>query len=279
MASVGAFSSLAYAEPPPVALSPKEFRPFKLLESETLTHNTKRLRFALPSDAHVLGLPITSCLTVSADGVEVDGKPVMRPYTPVSRPDAKGYVDLIVKDYPAPAGVMSRHINNLKPGESINFKGPWKKLDYTPNMYKQIGMVAGGSGITPMLQIIYAIVDNKEDKTEINLVFANVKEEDIMLKKELDAIAKAHSNFKVYYVLDKPPTGWKQGTGYITQDMLASNLPPATAGSMVLVCGPSPMVKMISGDKQKDEKGNFVQGPVDGLLKNLGFTADKVYKF
>ena len=54
---------------------------------------------------------------------------------------------------------------------------------YTPNMVKSFGMIAGGTGIAPMYQIITAILKNPEDKTKIHLVYANVTESDILLKK------------------------------------------------------------------------------------------------
>ena len=48
-----------------------------------------------------------------------------------------------------------------------------------------------------MLQIAQEVVRNPEDKTQLTLVFANVSEDDILLKKELDDMAKKHSNFNV----------------------------------------------------------------------------------
>jgi cytochrome-b5 reductase len=57
--------------------------------------------------------------------------------------------------------------------------------------------VAGGSGLTPMLQVIKEIARNPEDKTEVNFVFANQTLEDIILKKELDEIAATHDNINV----------------------------------------------------------------------------------
>lgn len=35
----------------------------------------------------------------------------------------------------------------------IEIKGPFPKLPYTANMKKEIGMMCGGTGITPMLQV------------------------------------------------------------------------------------------------------------------------------
>ena len=101
-------------------------------------------------------------------------------------------------------------------------------------MKKHVGMVAGGTGITPMLQVAEAILDNDQDKTKISLVFANVTEGDIILKKELDAYkSKYPDRFDVYYVLDKPGFFWKGGKGYVTKDMLQKHMPPPGPDNMV----------------------------------------------
>lgn len=47
------------------------------------------------------------------------------------------------------------------------------------------------------------LLKHPEDKTKITLVFANVSESDILLKNELDDLAKKHDRFTVHYVLDK----------------------------------------------------------------------------
>ena len=76
-------------------------------------------------------------------------------------------------------------------------------------------MIAGGTGITPMLQIIRAAMKNPLDLTKINLIYANVNEEDILLKKELDELAQTYSTrFAVYYVLNNPPAGWTGGVWF-----------------------------------------------------------------
>ena len=69
-------------------------------------------------------------------------------------------------------------------------------------------MLAGGSGVTPMVQLVRAILADPRDRTEIRLIVANKTRGDIMLKDELDALAAAHPQFSVVYTLDAPEEGW-----------------------------------------------------------------------
>lgn len=143
----------------------------------------------------------------------------------------------------------------MKIGNTILMKGPKGHLDYKGRgrftifqkrelvyyRMKKIGMVAGGTGITPMLQIIRAILKDPKDKTELWLIFANQTEEDILLRKELEAIPK--ERFHLYFTLDRPPEAWTGGIGFINPDMCRQNLPPPDRDTMLFVCGPPPMVK------------------------------------
>jgi len=239
---------------------------------ETINHNTKKFHFALESPDQELGLPVASCILVSAN-IGEGGKAVIRPYTPVSSNDEKGYFDLIVKKYET--GVMSKHLHQMKVGSTLEVKGPISKIPYIPNMKKNIGMIAGGTGITPMLQVIREILKNPKDNTNVSLVFANIGEEDILLKKEFDQMASKHKNFKVYYVLEKPPKNWKQGVGYVSPAIIKNQLPAPSSDSVIFVCGPPPMMEAIIGNKAPD----YSQGELKGLLKNLGYDSKNVFKF
>ncbi|MCD7468125.1 hypothetical protein HAX54_005937 [Datura stramonium] len=153
-------------------------------------------------------------------------------YTPISDPKAKGYFDLLIKVYPE--GKMSQHFARLKPGDILEVKGPIEKLRYSPNMKKHIGMIAGGSGITPMLQVIDAILKNPDDNTQVSLVYANVSPDDILLKKKLDVLAATHPNLKVFYTVDNPTNDWKGGIGYVSKDMIVKGLPPPGDDTLIL---------------------------------------------
>lgn len=59
-----------------------------------------------------------------------------------------------------------------------------------------------------MLQIIKAILKDENDSTKVSLLFANQTEEDILVRSELEWLAKRHrDNFQLWYTLDRPPEG------------------------------------------------------------------------
>jgi cytochrome-b5 reductase len=179
-------------------------------------------RFALPKPTDILGLPIGQHISL---GAMIAGQPkeVVRSYTPISGDEISGHFDLLIKSYPT--GNISKHVASLAVGQTIKVKGPKGAMVYTPNMVKRFGMIAGGTGITPMLQIIKAIIRNRPNKggvdvTEVDLIFANVNPEDILLKEDLDQLVKEDSRFRIYYVLNNPPEKWDGGVGFVTADMI-----------------------------------------------------------
>lgn len=92
-------------------------------------------------------------------------------------------------------------------------------------------------------QIIRAALKNPLDRTKLSLVYANVKPEDILLKSELDRLAKAHPDrFSVYYVLNEPPAQWDGGKGFVTTEIIKERLPAPKADSKILLCGEFPPI-------------------------------------
>ena len=118
-------------------LSAASFKKFRVLEVTNTSHNTKLIRFEIPHGKD-LGLPIGRHVSVRAD---VDGKPVMRAYTPTSRTDQKGYFDLLVKTYEF--GKMSSHLHSLNVGSTLDVRGPVGRFKYAKNSYKNMGLIAG----------------------------------------------------------------------------------------------------------------------------------------
>ncbi|KAJ5164001.1 Riboflavin synthase-like beta-barrel [Penicillium coprophilum] len=232
------FSTLN-AEPRKV-LNPTEFQDFVLKEKNEISHNVAIYRFALPRPTDILGLPIGQHISLAAT-IAGQPKEVVRSYTPISSDNEAGYFDLLVKAYPQ--GNISKYLTELKIGDNMKVRGPKGAMVYTPNMCRHIGMISGGTGITPMLQVIKAIIRNRprnggNDTTKVDLIFANVNPEDILLKDQLEALEKEDDGFRVYYVLNNPPEGWTGGVGFVTPDMIKERLPAPAADVKIFLCGP-----------------------------------------
>ena len=170
--------SLARNVPP--ALSKAEFTAFPLIHVQDISHNTKLFRFELKHPQQSLELPIGKHISVL--GYDEDGEEVRRPYTPTTLADTRGHFDLVVKIYPRARCPRSSQ-GRFGPDPAVQgAHGPQGKHE------ELFGMVAGGTGITPMYQVMKAILENPEDKTKVSLIFGNITEDDILLKEDLDAI-------------------------------------------------------------------------------------------
>ncbi|XP_076249570.1 NADH-cytochrome b5 reductase 3 isoform X1 [Calliopsis andreniformis] len=234
-----------------------------LIQKDIISHDTRKFRFGLPTPDHILGLPIGQHVHLIA---KIGEDVVIRSYTPVSSDDDHGYVDLVIKVYfknvhpkfPE-GGKLSQYLENMKIGDTIDFKGPSGRLVYKGNgqfcikilrkdppveyNVKKVVMLAGGTGITPMLQLIRAIIKDPTDETQASLLFANQTEKDILLRDELDDIAKNHPDkLKLWYTLDTSDENWPYSTGHINAEMIKNHMFPPSSDTIVLMCGPPPMI-------------------------------------
>ena len=178
---------------PPTVLPQEDFKKYPLIRKESLSHDTRRFTFGLPK-GHVLGLPTGQHISLRFK--DTDGKMVQRSYTPVSDNSTVGEVSLVIKVYMAgvhpkfpEGGKMSQHLDSLKIGDTIDMKGPKGHMEYLKGgkftvkplgkpmesrQTNQIIMIAGGTGITPMLQILHFIFHNPGDPSiRVKLLYAN----------------------------------------------------------------------------------------------------------
>lgn len=241
------------------SLDPETWRSFRLVKRTQVSHNVVKFRFALPTPTSVLGLPIgqhVSCL-----GQDKEGEEVIKPYTPTTLDSDVGYFELVIKIYPL--GRMSHHFSKLQVGDSLSVRGPKGRFRYTPNSVKAFGMLAGGTGITPMFQVARAVLENPKDTTKIYLIYANVAYEDILLKEELDRFQQQYPDrFSVHYVLEKPPQDWNGSVGYVSKDLIKSFCPPPSSDVQMLRCGPPMMNKAMQAhldalEYSKDKQFQF----------------------
>nr|ATU82295.1 NADH-cytochrome b5 reductase [Macrocybe gigantea] len=248
-------------------LNPKAWQEYPLEKKIQVSHNTAIYRFKLPHAQDVLGLPVGQHISIAA---EINGKEIVRSYTPISNDDDRGAFDLLIKSYEK--GNISRYVAGLKIGQTIRVKGPKGNFQYAPGLCSHLSMIAGGTGITPMIQIIRAVLRNPFDPTTVTLIYANVNEDDILLKDDIEELLDVHeAKFKVHYVLNNPPPGWKGGVGFVTREHIKEHLPnPNSTDSKILICGPPPMVSAMKKNLEE------LKYPVPRTISKL---ADKVFVF
>ncbi|PXF50055.1 Nitrate reductase [NADH] [Gracilariopsis chorda] len=240
----------------PVALNPKKWLEFELIEKIELTHDTRLFKFKLPTPEHRLGLPVGYHMFIKSI---IDNNLVMRAYTPVSSDDDLGTFTLCIKVYFAgvhpkfpEGGKMSQYMERMDIGDMLKVKGPLGHFDYKGKgrfivkgqmrTASKIGLICGGTGLTPAYQVMKAVYKDLDDDTEIFLLYGNRTEKDILMREDLERMAKERDNIHVWYTLDKPSDDWEYSGGFITEQMIRDHIPAPGNDSFVGMCGPPPMI-------------------------------------
>ncbi|CCW66786.1 unnamed protein product, partial [Phytomonas sp. Hart1] len=235
-----------------MVLNMSDFLPVRLLSRRQVSPDGFLFRFALEEPGMRLELPVGNHVVLRGPCGEKkeEGKRdmVQHSYTPISEKNAKGYVDFLIKVYFAGVnpkfplgGRLTQYLHSLCINDVIDMRGPIGRFEYLGNGRCKIGrrmaerttvrvetlaMIGGGSGLTPLLQIIYAVRKDPSDTTKIILIYANQTPEDILLRDELDSIAQnSQGMVKVWYTVDRnAPTDWPYDVGFINEEMLRAHL-------------------------------------------------------
>lgn len=124
-----------------------------------------------------------------------------------------------------------------------------------------IYMVGGGTGITPLYQIIQYVTEAEQasERPDLTLLFANRTEDDILVKSELEAFAKENPTFKCYFSVDRSvKEGWKGFVGFINDEKIGETLGERKLdNSLFVVCGPPVLCNIV----EKSLTGKFKVKP------------------
>ncbi|GKY99919.1 hypothetical protein MPSEU_000945500 [Mayamaea pseudoterrestris] len=269
-----------------------EAKPARLLSRTQVSPTSYLLRFALPDQSQPLQL--TTCACILAHMTQ-DDEQVVRPYTPVSTNAQVGSFDLLIKDYSDFGGVMSHYLCKvIQPSSSssssssseqgdgsdcVTFTHSDKNVKISAHdliAKRHVVMIAGGTGINPMLQALHALLGGSDGPQRVTLLYGSKNVKDILAKELLDDWAKIHADrFHVEYVLSDEPeqSEWQGRRGFVDKDLLKEHLPEQPSNDIkVLVCGPPPMYDAICGPREEADN-------VKGVLAELGYKAEHVYKF
>ncbi len=141
-------------------------------------------------------------------------------------------------------GDFTNTIRDLKAGETVYMDGPFGRYNILESAKEGIVLIAGGVGIAPAMSILRSMADSN-DQRPVTLFYGHNIFEHVEFYEELQELEKKLSNFKNILVLQHPHDDWKGYRGFITADVLRSELPQNYHHLHTFVCGPLPMMTAI----------------------------------
>ncbi|WP_066759320.1 2Fe-2S iron-sulfur cluster-binding protein [Crocinitomix algicola] len=177
----------------------------------------------------------------------INGEDVRRSYSICSAPH-EHQLTVAVKEIEN--GLFSSFANNtLKSGDELEVMPPMGNFKVNPKQGNSAHYVfyAAGSGITPVLSMIKAIL-NEESESTIQLYYGNKNTESVIFKDELDALSSANDGFKLTYIYSQENSGDALTTGRIDRAKCAEFFSKDQAGKAIAgiyACGPEEMIMTI----------------------------------
>lgn len=274
-----------------------EWRPSLVLhERKQISDTVYKLRFTLPSAdtypfhtdketafASGYGHHIQVKKTMrNADGSD---RVVLRAFTPISLPSQPGFVDFLIKVYESPGGWMSNYLcKKLKIGRPIDVRGPRGTFIYKQGqiylprgvmMVRHFCFICGGSGITPVLQVLRGREMEQSSTPEIDVtttvIYSSRTWSDTIAGPQLHKLAQAGRIRLVLALTGEDKSNDEIATGglvtvlreRLSPSSLTTKLPNAsTPGVFACVCGPPQFSLMVRT-----------------TLKNLEFKDTQVHQF
>ncbi|KAI1079093.1 hypothetical protein F5B20DRAFT_581513 [Whalleya microplaca] len=235
-----------------------------ILSAKTkISADTKVFTFKLEHAEQTSGLPIGQHLMMRLRD-PVTREAIIRAYTPISEVSDKGKIDVLIKVYydtpEKKGGKMTQALDAIPVGHFVDFKGPIGKFEYLgqgqcsiSGQRRKVGrfiMICGGSGITPIFQVLRAVMSDREDPTFCLVLDGNRLEEDILCRDDLDRmVAGQDHKCRLLYTLSKPDPSWTGLRGRMNKELFEREVGPCQARpngeDLVLVCGPEALEKSV----------------------------------
>lgn len=204
---------------------------------ETQTHDTKMLRFVLPANQQIAPRP-GQFLTFDW---MIDGKTVKRSYTICSSPTQRSFVEITPKR--VENGHVSKFLNDSAAvGLTVKARGPYGKFYFDETKQERLVLMAGGSGITPMVAML-RYIDDLCLKVDVTLIYCVRTEQDIIFGNELAAIQKRVPEFRQVLVLSQAGAEWKGWKGRLRRELVEREIKQPLESTFFL-CGPPPFMEL-----------------------------------
>jgi CDP-4-dehydro-6-deoxyglucose reductase len=181
----------------------------RLAASREIAPHTRHFEFETPDwkPAFVPG----QFLSLSAT---VNGDEITRAYSIVSPPGERVALCANLVS----GGHLSPFLFGMKPGDEIDFKGPYGAFILRRPVSDSI-FVATGTGIAPFRSMLLSQLSENRDR-QFTLIFGVRHEYGLLYHDELSGLAHAHPNFRYLPTLTRPSEHWSGLTGRVQQHTL-----------------------------------------------------------
>lgn len=159
------------------------------------------------------------------------------PFSMISTPTRPAILQFVIRCY----GDWTRDIGRLKAGDPVAVDGPFGLFSHLARPYtKELVMIAGGIGITPILSMLRYLSD-VGDERKILLIWSNQTGKDVILPAEFLDIQSRLTNLRLKHIFTRDPQGGKEN-GRLNQAGLKELLTDFSKQAVFFICGPRPMM-------------------------------------
>jgi glycine betaine catabolism B len=207
-----------------------------LSRTQEQTHDSKTLRFLLPQGNGFHPRP-GQFLTFNW---VLDGKRIARSYSICSSPLQKGYLEITVKR--TEGGHVSTFLNErVNVGLTVEARGPSGQFCFDESQHQRVVMIAGGSGITPMMSML-RYIDDLGLTTDVTLLYFVRTPLDVIFANELPQLQESIQHFRHLIIPTRADSDWKGPSGHLTRELLTRNLTHLHS-SVFFLCGPAGLME------------------------------------
>lgn len=148
----------------------------------------------------------------------------------------EGYIELTIRR----VGVVTNEIFNYKVGHNLFLRGPYGNgFDIENYKDKEIVVVAGGTGLSPVKGIVDYFSNNKNECTKFTLISGFKSPNDILFKSDME---KWRGNIEFILTVDNAPDDYKENVGLVTKYVPTLEIDDMES-VQVIVVGPPMMMK------------------------------------